>query len=305
MLRRDDNAARTKPDDVDTGHAARGPCQRPRWLALRASREHTARWRRGGDAADRFEAAMTTATFRFYEELNDFLTPERRGREFGCACARAATVKHMIEAFDVPHTEVELVLVNGESVGFDRLLQDGDRVAVYPKFEALDVTPLLRVREHTLRSLRFVADAHLGGLARRLRLLGFDTLYDNGFRDEEVERLARVEQRIVLTRDRQLLKRRGITHGCYVRAQNPERQLQELFDRLDLARAARPFTRCLTCNGTLHAVQRERVADAVPPSVAERYPRFAVCDGCARVFWEGSHWRRMRDQVDALLAVSA
>ena len=248
---------------------------------------------------------MTTATFRFYEELNDFLAPERRGREFGCACARAATVKHMIEAFDVPHTEVELVLVNGESVGFDRVLQDGDRVAVYPKFEALDVTPLLRVREHTLRSLQFVADAHLGGLARRLRLLGFDTLYDNGVRDEEVERLARVEQRIVLTRDRQLLKRRGITHGCYVRAQNPERQLRELFDRLDLARAARPFTRCLTCNGTLHAAQRERVAAAVPPAVAERYPRFAVCDGCARVFWEGSHWRRMRDRVDALLAASA
>jgi len=247
---------------------------------------------------------MTTATFRFYEELNDFLAPERRGREFACACARAATVKHMIEAFDVPHTEVELVLVNGESVGFDRLLQDGDRVAVYPKFEALDVTPLLRVRDHTLRSLRFVADAHLGGLARRLRLLGFDTLYDNGFRDEEVERLARVEQRIVLTRDRQLLKRRGITHGCYMRAQDPEQQLRELFDRLDLARAARPFTRCLMCNGTLRAAQRDRVAAAVPRAVAERYPRFAVCDGCARVFWEGSHWRRMRDRVDALLAAS-
>ena len=248
---------------------------------------------------------MTTATFRFYEELNDFLAPGRRGREFGCSCARAATVKHMIEALDVPHTEVELVLVNGESVGFDRLLQDGDRVAVYPKFEALDVTPLLRVRNHTLRSLRFVADAHLGGLARRLRLLGFDTLYDNGFRDEEVERLARVDQRIVLTRDRQLLKRRGITHGCYVRAQNPERQLHELFERLDLARAAHPFTRCLRCNGTLRAVERERVAAAVPPDVAERYPRFAECDGCARVFWEGSHWRRMRDRVDALLAATA
>ena len=161
------------------------------------------------------------------------------------------------------------------------------------------------MRERTLRSLRFVADAHLGGLAHRLRLLGFDTLYDNGFRDEEVERLARVEQRIVLTRDRQLLKRRGITHGCYVRALRPEEQLREVFDRLDLARAARPFTRCLRCNGMLRAVDRERVAAALPPTVAERYPRFAVCDGCARVFWEGSHWRRMRDRVDALLDASA
>ena len=109
---------------------------------------------------------MVAATFRFYEELNDFLAPDRRGHEFVCTCARAATTKHMIEALGVPHTEVELVLVNGESVGFDCLLGDGDRVAVYPKFETLDIAPLLRVREQPLRVMRFIADAHLGGLAR-------------------------------------------------------------------------------------------------------------------------------------------
>ncbi len=118
-----------------------------------------------------------TATFRFYEELNDFLPPARRKQEFGVRCARAATAKHMIEALGVPHTEVEVVLVNGESVGFERVLRDGDRVAVYPKFEALDVRPLLRVREAPLRTTRFLADAHLGGLARLLRLVGFDTRY--------------------------------------------------------------------------------------------------------------------------------
>ena len=126
---------------------------------------------------------MVRATFRFYEELNDFLAPGRRRREFDCPCARAATTKHMIEALGVPHTEVELVLVNGESAGFDRLLQEGDRVAVYPRFEALDITPLLRVRERPLRVTRFVADAHLGGLAHLLRMAGFDTLYDNHFDD--------------------------------------------------------------------------------------------------------------------------
>ena len=113
---------------------------------------------------------MTTATFRFYEELNDFLPPERRRRAFSSPCARRATTKHMIEALGVPHTEVELVLVNGASVGLERALADGDRVAVYPKFEAFDITPLLRVREHPLRDTRFVADAHLGGLAHLLRM---------------------------------------------------------------------------------------------------------------------------------------
>ena len=248
---------------------------------------------------------MTTATFRFYEELNDFLPPERRRREFSVRCARAATTKHMIEALGVPHTEVELVLRNGESVGFGVVLHDGDRVAVYPKFESLDITPLLRVRERPLRELRFVADAHLGGLAHLLRLLGFNTLYDNGFHDREIEDIADAQHRTVLTRDRELLKRRRITHGCYVHALHPEQQLREVCDRLDLARSARPFTLCLACNAPLRVVDKASVLDQLPPSVRERYERFSTCDVCRRVFWEGSHWKRMRALVDAHMGSGA
>ena len=248
---------------------------------------------------------MVAATFRFYEELNGFLAPERRGREFACRCARAATTKHMIEALGVPHTEVELVLVNGESVGFDRLIADGDRLAVYPKFETFDVTPLLRVREHPLRQTRFIADAHLGGLAHLLRMLGFDTLYDNAAADAEIARVAQAQTRVVLTRDRELLKRRGISHGCYVHALRPERQLYEIFERLDLARSARPFTRCLSCNGLLRAVGKESIDAQLPAGVRENHERFSLCEGCGRVFWEGTHWQRMRRVVESLLAVPA
>ncbi len=246
--------------------------------------------------------ARVTAQFRFYEELNDFLAPERRRREFDAVCARAATVKHMIEALGVPHTEVELVLVNGESVGFDRLLHDGDRVSVYPKFEALDITPLLRVRAQPLRRTRFVADAHLGGLAHLLRMMGFDTLYDNHFEDAEIETIAAREGRIVLTRDRELLKRRTITHGCFVHALKSALQLREVYDRLDLARSARPFTLCLACNAPLRAVDKAVIEDLLPPRVREHYQRFSTCDQCGRVFWEGSHWQRMRAIVDQLRA---
>ena len=245
---------------------------------------------------------MATARFRFYEELNDFLPRERRGREFACRCAQQATAKHMIEALGVPHTEVELVLVNGESVGFATLLREGDRVSVYPKFEAFDITPLLRVRAQPLRVTRFIADAHLGGLARLLRMTGFDTLYDNHFRDDEIERLASAEARIVLTRDRGLLMRRSITHGCYLHALRPAQQLREVFARLDLARSARPFTRCLACNAPLRAVDKAQVAAVLPPRVRERQQRFSACEGCGRVFWEGSHWERMRALIDELLA---
>lgn len=246
-------------------------------------------------------SAVVTVTFRFYEELNDFLAPERRRRDFTSPCARAATTKHMIEALGVPHTEVELILVNGASVGFDRLLQQGDRVAVYPKFETLDVTPLLRVRELPLRAIRFVADAHLGGLAHLLRMTGFDTLYDNNFHDTEIEVIAMREGRTVLTRDRELLKRREITHGCYVRALKPAQQLREIFERLDLARSARPFTLCLHCNAPLRAIDKALVLDRVPPAVHDRHQRFSTCANCQRVFWEGSHWQRMRELVGELM----
>jgi uncharacterized protein with PIN domain len=245
---------------------------------------------------------MVTATFRFYEELNDFLAPVRRRQAFTVPCAEAATTKHMIEALGVPHTEVELILVNGESVGFDRLLQDGDRVAVYPRFEAMDVAPLLRIRAHPLRQTRFVADAHLGGLARMLRMLGFDTLYDNHFHDDEIVAIAERDGRVVLTRDRELLKRRAVTHGCYVHALKSEPQLREIVERLDLARSARPLTLCLHCNVPLRPVDKASVLDRLPPRVRECHERFSTCDACGRVYWEGSHWSKMRSVLDALLS---
>jgi uncharacterized protein with PIN domain len=209
---------------------------------------------------------MVTATFRFYEELNDFLPPARRKQDFTIPCARAATTKHMIEALGVPHTEVELILVNGVSVGFERI----------------------------------VADAHLGGLARLLRMAGFDTLYRNDYADAEIAAIAVAEQRILLTRDRELLKLRDLTHGCYVRALKPPHQFREIVDRLDLRRSLRPFTRCLSCNAPLRDVAKAEVLDALPPSVRANQERFTTCDACGRVYWPGSHWRRMQTLLSGL-----
>jgi uncharacterized protein with PIN domain len=244
---------------------------------------------------------MVSATFRFYGELNDFLPRERRGHPITTPCARMATAKHMIEALGVPHTEVELVLVNGESAGLDLLLEEGDRVAVYPRFTRLDVSGLARVRLQPAGRIRFVADAHLGGLARLLRMAGFDTLYDNSLRDDQVEALAVEEERVVLTRDRDLLKRRSIEYGCYVRALKSEAQLDEVFERLELAERARPFTRCLHCNAPLRQVAKLVVAGRLPPQVAATRTEFRTCDVCGRVYWKGSHWQRMNRQISGML----
>ena len=236
---------------------------------------------------------MVCATFRFYGELNDFLPRERRGREIATPCARMATTKHMIEALGVPHTEVELVLVNGEAAGLDLLLEDEDRVAVYPRFTCFDVSGLAPAPALPPGRIRFVADAHLGGLARLLRMAGFDTIYDNGLGNDQVEALAVEEERVVLTRDRELLKRRTIAYGCYVRALKAQAQLLEVFERLGLAERARPFTRCLHDNAPLRPVAREAVLERLPPQVAASQEEFNTCDVCGRVYWKGSHWQRM------------
>ena len=237
--------------------------------------------------------AMVTANFRFYGGLNDFLAPVRRQRAFDCGCARAATVKHMIEALGVPHTEVALVLIDGESCSLDTLLQEGDRVAAFPPFCSVDIGELARIEALPPGRPRFIADAHLGGLARMLRMAGFDTLYKNEVEDSEVAAVAEREDRIVLTRDRDLLKRRNVRHGCYVRALKAEEQLKEMVDRLALAPQFQPFSLCLHCNVPLLEVAKESVLDSLPPAVREGQSQFQTCTLCKRVFWKGSHWKRM------------
>ena len=246
--------------------------------------------------------ALTSTRFRFYAELNEFIAPDRRQRDFDVACSSDASLKHVIESIGVPHTEVELILVNGVSVDFAEHLQEGDRVSVYPKFEALDVTPLLRLRPQPLRVTRFIADAHLGALARRLRMAGFDTLYDNCTGDDEIERIAQREGRIILSRDRELLKRRTVSHGCYVHALKPDLQFSEVFARLDLAGSVRPLALCLDCNHPLTPIAKADVLHVLPQGVRERHQRFSTCARCRRVFWEGSHWRRMREKLALAVA---
>jgi len=244
---------------------------------------------------------MAVAEYRFYEELNDFLPPARRKRSFTYDCARRATVKNAIEALGIPHTEVEVILVNGESVDFRHIVQDGDRISVYPQFETFDISPLLRVREQPLRHSRFIADAHLGALAKYLRILGFDTLYRNSFDDREVASIAAAQRRIVLSRDKGLLMHRSITHGCYVRARKPLEQVEEILARLDLYRSIAPLTRCLLCNAPLDAISKEEVSERVPANTMHYYDDFRTCRECDRIYWAGSHFRHLQGMLDNAL----
>jgi uncharacterized protein with PIN domain len=229
------------------------------------------------------------ATLRFYAELNDLLPVERRQVTFVHQFAGRPAVKDLVEALGVPHTEVDMILANGESVDFTYKVGDGDRLAVYPVFEAFDIGTLARLRPEPLREPRFVLDVHLGRLARLLRLLGFDSLYSNAASEPSLAQASRAEHRIILTRDRGLLKRAEVTHGYCVRSTCPREQLAEVVARFDLVRAARPFTRCLACNGVLEPVDRADVQQCLPLLVGARHDVFRRCAECRRVFWKGSH----------------
>ena len=243
---------------------------------------------------------MGRATFRFYAELNDFLPAERRAQDVVHEFVVPGSLKDAIESFGVPHTEVDVVLVNGEPCGFDRVLADGDRVSVYPVFESFDVSSLVRVRPAPLRETRFLLDAHLGRLARYLRMLGFDSAYDRGADDAALARRSAAERRILLTRDRGLLKRRDVTHGYSVRETDPRRQLREVVERFDLRGNLRPFTRCLRCNGPLRAAPKDEVAALLPPRVRELHNEFLRCDACGGTYWSGSHHSRMLGLIQNL-----
>jgi len=243
-----------------------------------------------------------SAEFRFYEELNDFLPPGRRKRSLAYHFSGHPGIKDPIEVFGVPHTEVELIIVNGQSVGFDYQLQAGDRVAVYPVFESLDISPLLRLRAKALRHPRFVLDVNLGKLAKRMRLLGFDSLYRNDYSDAEVANIALDEQRIVLTRDRRLLYSKQISHGYWVRAVNVNCQVDEVLRRFDLYGSVQPFARCLVCNGVLTSVAKADILDRLEPKTRLYYQKFYRCNDCQKIYWEGSHLEDMRRRYTSFLA---
>jgi uncharacterized protein with PIN domain len=244
---------------------------------------------------------MPQATLRFYAELNDFMPPGLRHQPVRRSFSPGTSVKDLIEGAGVPHTEVDLVLANGTSVDFAYLVQDGDRISVYPVFEAFDIGGVTRVRPAPLRDLRFVLDVHLGRLAAFLRLAGFDVVYRNDFDDEALAELA-LGGRVLLTRDQELLKRRSVTRGYWLRSTDPQRQLAEVLRRFDLIELVHPFSRCLKCNAPLERVEKSDVLDQLPPRTQQNYDRFRRCPGCERVYWEGGHFQALCRRLERALA---
>jgi len=239
-----------------------------------------------------------TISIRFYEELNDFLPEERRKKLFEHEIVGNPSVKDVIESLGVPHTEVDLILVDEKSVDFTHQIHGEERVSVYPTFELLDIKPVTKLRPKPLREPKFLLDVHLGKLARYLRMLGFDTLYETDLDDPEIIDLLKQETRILLTRDIGLLKNKIVTHGRWLRETDPKLQMREILNHFDLYSCISPLTRCIECNGDIVSVSKKKILDKLPPKTKEFFNEFFQCQKCLNVYWRGSHYEDMLKMVD-------
>ena len=245
---------------------------------------------------------MKQVDIRFYAGLNDFLPTERRNRTSTYEFLVSGSVKDVIEVLGVPHTEVDVILANGQSVDFSYRVQNGDRLSVYPQFEAIDIPPTIRLSPAPLRRVCFILDTHLGRLAAYLRMVGFDTVYRRDYTDRELARISVDENRILLTRDLGLLKRNAVIRGYFIRATNPRDQLVEVLRRFDLVGSISPFERCIHCNNRLRPIAKELVADRLLPETRQHYEDFCICTACDRIYWKGSHYHRMQSFIESIPA---
>ena len=244
--------------------------------------------------------SAVSVAIRAYAELNDFLPKHWRFRSFSYPLNGGNSLKHLIESAGIPHTEIELILVNGNSVGLDATVNANDRISVYPVFESIDVTPLIALRPEPLRKTRFILDVHLGKLALILRLLGFDAKFPGDIPDEDLARMSADENRILLTRDTMLLKRNIVTHGCWLHSQDPEEQAAEILKRLDLMNSVKPFTRCPDCGAFLEPVSKDSIIHRLEPLTKKYYNEFSICTDCGKIYWKGSHYEPLLKLLERL-----
>lgn len=237
---------------------------------------------------------MKKALFQFSLELGVFLKPASKGTTFEYQFNGPQSVKHLIEAAGVPHTEVSAVRANGAPVDFDYQVKDGDLVEVFSFSDRS-----LRASDFCERSNlnpdepRFILDNHLGKLASLLRMLGFDCLYQNDFQDDQLAQLAQQTGRILLTRDHRLLMRKSIEQGYWLRSQHPPQQLQEVVIRYSMVDKIKPFQRCMQCNQLLQPVSKETILDRLQPLTKKYFEEFRICPACGQIYWQGSHYTKM------------
>ena len=241
-----------------------------------------------------------TVRLDLHGDLDFFVQSGARGQSIERSLGEKTSVKDVIEACGVPHPEVDLILVDGQPVDFDYAIAIDAKIELYPvkisspdfKYKRLQLT----------NTGRFVADGHLGKLARDLRLLGFDVAYDPHVEDRQLLVVMERQNRALLTRDRHLLMHRVVRTGYFPRSQNADEQTVEVIRRFDLFSSIAPFTRCLRCNARLREVSKAEVVERLEPLTKLYYKQFRRCSGCSQIYWPGSHFSKLQNRLERICA---
>ena len=240
---------------------------------------------------------MPELTIIFPEEFRRFVRPRKRDLNIRYVVDRKTSVKDIIEALGVPHTEVGRITAGGESVGFDWIPTDSNRIHIRPITPPFDVTKPSFLRPIPFSGLRFIVDVNVGKLALLLRILGLDTEYTNTLGDREIAERAESEQRIVLSKDTGLLKRNQVVFGRHIQSVRPDDQLVEVVRFFGIQGPFQPFSRCLRCNQVLEPVEKADILHRLQPKTKKYFNRFKTCPDCDRIYWNGSHLDLMKERL--------
>lgn len=245
---------------------------------------------------------MALINFIFHDHLKNLLRHDLREPVFfEHTLERKASIKDVVESLGVPHPVVGMLIVNGQEVDFNYILQDKDTVDVTPLRPPVNPFSPTVLRPVPLIRLGFVADVTIGRLALLLRMLGFDTVYENNLRNSRLAEIALQESRILLTRDTTLLRRKIVMHGYLLHSQVPEKQAQEVIELYDLSNQAKPLSRCLPCNGMLVPIDKDKIIERLEPLTKKYYDFFHICTDCNRIYWPGSHQLKLVAAIDRIL----
>ena len=235
---------------------------------------------------------MDRINIKFYDSLNKLLKKEKRDKELSLELKLRQSVKDLIEALGIPHTEVGMIVIDGKREEFSFILKDGQKIEVYPAFNGVEEPKFQDLIDYPKK---FILDVHLGRLAKYLRIFGIDTLYENYYSDEEIVKIALKEGRVILTRDRGILKRRVVRYGYLVKSNESKEQLREMFLNFDLLPNIKLFFRCISCNGIVERVDKEEIIEELEPLTRKYYNEFFRCAMCKKIYWKGGHWERMEE----------
>ncbi|MEJ2658004.1 MAG: Mut7-C RNAse domain-containing protein [Desulfobacterales bacterium] len=225
---------------------------------------------------------MAKVTYRFYEELNDYLPQHIKKVDVEAKFIGKRAIKETIEDFGVPPAQVDLVLVNGEPVDFGYILKDGDRVSVYPVFERLNIRHVSLLRRFPLRQIRFIADVDKKDIVQPMRVLGFDMIFSSSYDTLHLIDISKKQKRIILTTRKELLKSKFVTHAVKIGSGTIMEQIKKVIDDLDIKDRIKPFSRCVRCNNPLENRQTIKILDNISPETKHILEKYLLCKSCRK-----------------------